>query len=113
MPRVLLILLFGAFQIIAAEPKLHTFERLTLSTEYYSEGANFGDVSHDGVADIVSGPYWYAGPDYKAKHEIYPPIRRIATGMRTIFSGSFMTSIRTVGMIFSGSGSRGPRAMCT
>ena len=73
MPRVLLILLFGAFQIIAAEPKLHTFERLTLSTEYYSEGANFGDVSHDGVADIVSGPYWYAGPDYKAKHEIYPP----------------------------------------
>ena len=33
MPRTLL-LLFGAFQIVAAEPKLHTFERLTLSTEY-------------------------------------------------------------------------------
>ncbi len=57
----------------AAEPVLHSFERLTLSTEYFSEGANFGDVSHDGVADIVSGPYWYAGPDYKTKNEIYVP----------------------------------------
>ena len=54
-------------------PVLHSFERMTLSTEYFSEGANFGDVSHDGVADIVSGPYWYAGPDYKTKHEIYEP----------------------------------------
>ncbi len=113
MPRVLLILLFGAFQIIAAEPKLHTFERLTLSTEYYSEGANFGDVSHDGVADIVWAPTGTPGPITRRSMRFIRPIRRIATGMRTIFSGSFMTSIRTVGMIFSGSGSRGPRAMCT
>jgi len=30
-------------------------------------------VSHDGKPDIVSGPYWYAGPEFKTKHEIYPP----------------------------------------
>ena len=57
MTRTLLLLLLGAFQAIAAEPTLHSFQRLPLSTEYYSEGANFGDVSHDGVVDIVSGPY--------------------------------------------------------
>ena len=57
----------------AVEPVLHSFERLTLTTEYFSEGANFGDVSHDGVADVVSGPYWYVGPYYKTKHEIYAP----------------------------------------
>ena len=59
--------------IQAAESVLHSFQRLTLSTEYYSEGAGFGDVSRDGKPDIVSGPYWYAGPEFKTKHEIYPP----------------------------------------
>jgi hypothetical protein len=50
------------------------FERKTLTTEYYCEGANFGDLDRNGVADVVSGPYWYEGPDYVRKHEIYPPV---------------------------------------
>ena len=57
----------------AVEAVSHSFERQTLSTEYFCEGAGFGDVSHDGKPDIVAGPYWYAGPDFKARHEIYPP----------------------------------------
>ena len=73
MTRMLILLLLGAFQAVAAEPTLHSFQRQTLSTEYFCEGAGFGDVSHDGKPDIVAGPYWYAGPDFKTKHEIYPP----------------------------------------
>ena len=26
----------------------------------------------DGVPDVVYGPYWFAGPDYREKREIYP-----------------------------------------
>ena len=48
MTRMLILLLLGAFQAVAAEPKLHSFQRQTLSTEYYCEGAGFGDVSLDG-----------------------------------------------------------------
>ena len=70
---ILAVVLCFASAIQAAESLLHSFQRLTLSTEYYSEGAGFGDVSHDGKPDIVSGPYWYAGPEFKTKHEIYPP----------------------------------------
>lgn len=51
-----------------------TFERVALSDVYFSEGANAGDLNHDGHGDIVSGPYWYAGPDFKVKSEIYPPV---------------------------------------
>ena len=31
-----------------------------------------GDLNRDGKPDIVSGPYWYEGPDYKKRHEYYP-----------------------------------------
>ena len=70
---ILAVVLCFVSTIQAAESLLHSFQRLTLSAEYYSEGAGFGDVSHDGKPDIVSGPYWYAGPEFKTKHEIYPP----------------------------------------
>ena len=60
--------------IAHADQTLHTFERVQLTDTYYSEGANFGDLNGDGVADIVYGPYWFAGPDYAKKHEIYEPV---------------------------------------
>ena len=54
----------------------HTFKKIQLSTEFWSEGAHIGDFNKDGKMDVASGPYWYAGPDFKAKHEIYPATRR-------------------------------------
>src|SRR5215218_10427809 len=56
----------------ADEYKLHTFARQQLTDGYFSEGANAGDINGDGKMDVVSGPYWYEGPDFKTKHEIYP-----------------------------------------
>ena len=54
--------------------RLHRFQRVELTNVYYSEGANAGDLNRDGVADIVHGPFWFAGPDYEARYEIYPSI---------------------------------------
>ena len=50
------------------------FHRLRLSDQYFAEGANFGDFNKDGKTDVVAGPYWYAGPDFKTKREIYEPV---------------------------------------
>ncbi len=58
---------------IASGDELHAFRRLQLSDQFWCEGANFGDVNKDGVNDLVSGPWWYAGPDFKQRHEFYPP----------------------------------------
>ena len=44
-----------------------SFRKIQLNGQFYSEGINFGDVNHDGTPDIVSGPYWYAGPNYTQK----------------------------------------------
>src|SRR5262245_61392507 len=50
------------------------FDRVVLHTEFYSEGATYGDFDRDGVTDVVAGPYWYAGPLFTEKHELYEPV---------------------------------------
>jgi hypothetical protein len=41
------VVLCFASAIQANESHIHSIQRLTLSTKYYSEGAGFGDVPHD------------------------------------------------------------------
>jgi hypothetical protein len=49
------------------------FEKKHLETRFFCEGASVGDINKDGNPDIVSGPYWYAGPSFETKTEIYFP----------------------------------------
>ena len=42
-----------------------------LSEWYYSYAAAAADLNHDGVMDVVAGPYYYLGPDYTVAKEIY------------------------------------------
>jgi hypothetical protein len=67
----LLMIILLAARLAAAE-ELHTFTRLQLSDQFWSEGANAGDLNNDGVKDIISGPWWWEGPDFKKRHEYYP-----------------------------------------
>jgi hypothetical protein len=53
---------------------LHTFERQQLTDTYYSEGVAAGDLNRDGHADVVYGPYWFAGPTFAERREIYPAV---------------------------------------
>jgi hypothetical protein len=63
--------LFTSGVAFAQDYTLHKFERQRLTEVYYSEGANAGDINGDGKTDVVYGPHWYEGPDFKTKHEIY------------------------------------------
>jgi hypothetical protein len=49
------------------------FRRVQLTDRYYSEGITAGDFNHDGVMDVVAGPYYYPGPSFQTGVEIYPP----------------------------------------
>ena len=55
-----------------ADRVLHIWKKLQLENYYWSEGANFGDVNHDGKPDAISGPYWWEGPAFTQRHEFYP-----------------------------------------
>jgi hypothetical protein len=49
------------------------WQKQQLSRYFWSEGACAADVNSDGHTDILSGPYWFQGPDFKTTHTIYPP----------------------------------------
>jgi hypothetical protein len=57
---------------------LHSFKKIQLSNQFWSEGANFGDFNHDGKMDVVSGPYWWEGPDFQKRHEYMPAQPRVS-----------------------------------
>jgi hypothetical protein len=59
---------------------LHTFHKTQVNDKFWGEGANFGDFNHDGKMDLVSGPYWYEGPDFKKRHEYSPATSRKSSG---------------------------------
>src|SRR6059036_3507279 len=66
------ILCSAALLASAEEYLLHSFNKVQLTDKFWSEGAYFGDFNHDGKMDIVSGPFWYEGPDFKTRHEFMP-----------------------------------------
>ena len=50
-----------------------TYKKLQLTENFYCEGAYYGDFNRDGIKDIVSGPYWYAGPEFQKRREVREP----------------------------------------
>ena len=45
------------------------FRKVKISDERYESAAAF-DVNNDGHLDIVSGGWWYEGPDFKTRHRV-------------------------------------------
>jgi hypothetical protein len=53
----------------AQEGDMLRFEKQKIGTATY-EAASVVDVNNDGVLDIVSGEYWFEGPDFTKQHKI-------------------------------------------
>src|SRR3954454_18926013 len=62
----------GALWASAQPASIHSFKKIQVTDHFWSEGAFYGDFNRDGKMDIVSGPFWYEGPDFKTAHEFYP-----------------------------------------
>jgi len=69
---LLAMLVSGPFAV--AQTKEPKFKKIVLSDTFFAEGSYYGDFNKDGKLDVVAGPYWYEGPDFTKKHEIYPPV---------------------------------------
>jgi hypothetical protein len=72
----------------------NNFRKQQLSDFYYSWSSAAADFNHDGILDVVSGPYIYYGPDYTKTREMYlaesvNPSTKFATDAWMQFSGDF------------------------
>jgi len=76
LPLLSSLLLSGTLLVSAKDYELHSFKKVQLTYQFWSEGANFGDFNHDGKMDIVSGPYWWEGPDFRKRHEYYAATKK-------------------------------------
>lgn len=48
------------------------FRMQRLNDHFYAWSQAAADINHDGVLDVIAGPYYYLGPDYTTYREIYP-----------------------------------------
>jgi hypothetical protein len=58
-------------RVLPAEQVSSRFRIQRINDFYYGWSATVADVNHDGIPDIISGPFYYLGPDYKVSYEIF------------------------------------------
>ncbi len=77
-----------------------------LSDLFYSEGIGAGDLNRDGLDEVIAGPFYYEGPDYRVAHEIFPPTTVNVGGPANsgitpvVFRSTWPTSLATDGPTF-------------
>jgi hypothetical protein len=54
-----------------AHPEVLRFQKVQISEYFWSEGTAIADINRDEHIDIVAGPFWYQGPEFKVRHEIF------------------------------------------
>jgi len=68
-----LLLVFGLLCSALPGSTLHAAPEIrVLSEQFFGEGACAADIDGDAVQDIVSGPFWYQGPDFKKARRYAP-----------------------------------------
>lgn len=92
MPRSSWIVFAACMGAIAAAAEPVAFRKLVLTEDFHAEAVGIGDIDKDGRPDVVYGPFWYAGPDFRTRHPIYPD--QVFDPLK--YSDNFMTGVADI-----------------
>src|SRR6185295_4801301 len=72
MPTLAILAIFAMPQLARGgdAPREVAFKKQRLSDVFFCEGATFGDLNKDGHGDVISGPFWFEGPDFTKRHAL-------------------------------------------
>ncbi|MEZ4699960.1 MAG: FG-GAP-like repeat-containing protein [Rhodothermales bacterium] len=56
---------------VEPEKTSNQFRAQQLNEFYFGWGADIADVNQDGINDLISGPFYYLGPEFTERHEYY------------------------------------------
>lgn len=91
LPSLVFLAAASALPAFSQTKALHSFSKTVVTPEFWAEGAHVADFNRDGKKDIVAGPFWYEGPDFKQRREIYPAPQTFkvkgADGTETVLPG--------------------------
>jgi hypothetical protein len=59
---------------VAVETVSSHFRLRRLNELFYSWTATVADINRDGKPDVIAGPFYYLGPDFKVSRELYTPV---------------------------------------
>ncbi|MES1219835.1 MAG: VCBS repeat-containing protein [Bacteroidota bacterium] len=65
----IVMLIASASNYVSSQSTSTGFKKHVISNDFISEGVAVGDVNKDGKMDILAGPSWFEGPDWK-RHDI-------------------------------------------
>ncbi len=51
-----------------------TFQKQVLDERFFAEGAAAADLDRDGHVDVTAGPFWFRGPGFTERFELYAPV---------------------------------------
>ncbi|MEM7476228.1 MAG: PVC-type heme-binding CxxCH protein, partial [Planctomycetota bacterium] len=77
---------------------LPSTKTLVLTEEFHSEGAAIGDLDGDGNQDIISGPFYYRGPDFSERIS-YTPVKKYHIKQYSDHFFSFVFDFNSDGML--------------
>ncbi len=89
MIRVLFPALLASVSILSGAEL--TFQKITLTNEFVSEGAHFADFDHDGHNDVCAGRFIWKGPTFTERVSFAPKFEKEPYDAAKTYSDFFLT----------------------
>ena len=71
LPFLLIVPFFTLSVLETSQAQVPKWEKIIVSDKFHAEGSCIGDFNKDGILDVAVGHFWYEGPDFTKRYQIF------------------------------------------